>query len=123
VEGTTYYYVTQSDNGCESDPDIISIFMEFCEVVLEMPNVITADANNVNDLFHPVKLENITEMHTTILNRWGEVLYETDDININWSANDLSGNSVTDGTYFYIIKMVDRYGNESQIHGNIQVIR
>ena len=122
-EGTTTYYVTQSNNGCESAPDTISIFMEFCEAVIEMPNVITVTGDNVNELLIPLRLDNVQELQTTIMNRWGNVIFETNDLQINWDGNDGSGKPVNDGTYFYILNYLDVGGSEGQVHGNVQVIR
>lgn len=122
VEGTTTYYVTQSVNGCEGPAASVSIFMESCEAIVVIPNVITPDGDNVNDVFHPIELINVTELQTTILNRWGNLIYETNDVNINWNGVDMSGNQVSEGTYFYMITYKDVAGDQHEIHGRVQVI-
>ena len=124
IEGTTVYYVTQSVNGCEGPPSSVSIFLENCEATIVMPNVFTPNtSDDINGIFHPVYMDGVTEAQTTILNRWGNVIYETNDQNINWDGLDKNGKEVEEGTYFWKMVYSDLNGDEYIIHGNVQVIR
>lgn len=38
-----------------------------------------------NDIFHPVS-QNITEYHLEIFNRWGELIFTSDDLKIGWDG-------------------------------------
>ncbi len=123
IEGTTNYYVTQSINGCEGPPSSVDIFLENCEATIVMPNVFTPNSDFTNNLFHPVYMDGVTKAETTILNRWGNVVFSTDDQDINWTGYDVSGNKVKEGTYFWKMIYTDLNGDEFIIHGNVQVIR
>ncbi|MCJ8289909.1 MAG: gliding motility-associated C-terminal domain-containing protein [Crocinitomicaceae bacterium] len=123
IEGTTNYYVTQSTNGCEGPPASIGIFLENCEATIVMPNVFTPNPDATNSLFHPVYMDGVTKAETTILNRWGNVIYVTDDLAINWNGLNSSGKEVQEGTYFWKMVYSDLNGDEFIIHGNVQVIR
>lgn len=122
IEGTTDYYVTQSINGCEGPAAIIGIFLENCEATIVMPNVFTPNADPTNSLFHPVFMDGVTKAETTILNRWGNVIFETDNQDINWDGTS-NGKEVEEGTYFWKMVYSDLNGDEFVIHGNVQVIR
>lgn len=123
IEGTTTYYVTQSLNGCEGAPASIGIFLENCEATIVMPNVFTPNTDGTNSLFHPVFMDGVTEAQTIVVNRWGNVIFETDDQQINWNGYDKSGKEVEEGTYFWKMTYRDLNFDEFVIHGNVQVIR
>ena len=124
IEGTTNYFVTQSVNGCEGPASSVDIFLENCEATIVMPNVFTPNPDGTNSLFHPVYMDGVTSAETTILNRWGNVIYQTEDHAINWNGlNNNTGKEVEEGTYFWKMVYTDLNGDEFVIHGNVQVIR
>ena len=54
-----------------------------------------------------------------IINRWGEVVLDTDNYLNDWEGKDISGKELTDGVYTYLLKEPD--GNLK--HGIIHLIR
>ena len=67
-----------------------------------LPNVFTPNGDGKNDLFHPLPYQFIDQIEMTITNRWGKVVYETTDPDINWDGTDKgNGSPVPDGVYFY----------------------
>lgn len=61
-------------------------------------------------------------MKITILNRWGNLIYEEDSANPVWNGKDKAGLMVTDGTYFYNYEAVGTNNERFDGHGFIQVI-
>lgn len=124
IEGTTNYFVTQSVNGCEGPASSVDIFLENCEATIVMPNVFTPNTDGTNALFHPVYMDGVTTAETFILNRWGNVIFQTGDQDVNWDGlNAKTGKAVEEGTYFWKMVYTDLNGDEFVIHGNVQVIR
>ena len=121
--GNPTYYVTQTENGCESPASPVSIIIVGCDGIIEVPNVITIDGDNVNEFFTPIVALNLVEMNTLIVNRWGNVIFQTNDIAINWNGTDASGKQVEEGTYFYKITYLDLADNEVVLHGSVQVVK
>lgn len=85
---------------------------------VEMPNVFTPNADGFNDVFSTILLDNVAQFKCTILNRWGQKVYETHDPYINWD-----GQNQPDGTYYYLIDIIDSHGKEQSEHGFFQLIR
>jgi gliding motility-associated-like protein len=88
---------------------------------LLMPNVFTPGSDHLNDAFTPVS-SNLPAMHTTILNRWGERVFETDDPAINWTGDDQQHKPVSAGVYFWIVDYSSGNTKQRQ-HGSVTVIR
>jgi gliding motility-associated-like protein len=65
------------------------------------PNVITPNEDGINDYFIIQEGELFTQIELTILNRWGNVVYYTNDY-----KNDFGGKlDVSDGVYFYVANL------------------
>lgn len=78
--------------------------VSLCEVEeLPLPNVISPNGDGLNDAW--VVPEPVTPMHLRIYNRWGNLVYESENYANNWSGETMQGEKVTDGTYFYILTM------------------
>jgi len=83
-----WYWVTvASEHGCMA-MDSIYVMMqeEIPEVILRIPNAFTPDGDGLNDTFKtvPWKPEEITSFKMMIFNRWGEFMWETDDLYEGW---------------------------------------
>jgi gliding motility-associated-like protein len=114
-QGTYWVQVTQ--NNC-SLTDTILITEEECELILEIPNVFTPNNDGVNDVLVPKSNFGVISMNTTIYNRWGNKIYETDNLFIEWD-----GQFATDGTYFWVIDYSGLNGNKLSKKGQLALLR
>lgn len=90
------------------------------EITIELPNVITANNDGVNDYFFP-KTIGVDSYKMTILNRWGNSVYN--ETNGKWDGNNEVGKPCVEGTYFYRIEAKDLKKNLIKKTGFIQLIR
>ena len=68
-----------------------------CEVPIYIPNSFTPNSDGVNETFQPINLpQNPLEYRFEIYNRWGEMIFQTEDITQGWS-----GENATIGSYTY----------------------
>ena len=92
---------------------------ELC-VLLES-NVFTPNGDQVNDEL--VFSENCNMEGTVLIfNRWGEVVYESEDLLQTWDGTAKSGKLVTSGTYFYNIEVRSKFGQKETKSGFITII-
>lgn len=63
-----------------------------------IPNVITPNGDNKNDLFVIKNLSDHSPASISIMNRWGQVVYTNPDY-----KNDWDGGNVADGVYFGVL--------------------
>lgn len=63
-----------------------------------IPNVMTPNGDNKNDLFTIKNLMDWTTREVTIMNRWGQMVYYNSDY-----KNDWDGGTLSDGVYFGVL--------------------
>lgn len=110
-EEVTYYHSTDLGLlGCYAVTAIDSVGNEsaFSNVecrdncpFYELPNAFTPNGDGQNEIFTAFPFRFIANVDMKIFNRWGNLVYETTDPNINWDGTNMSGDELTDGVYFY----------------------
>ncbi len=112
--------------GFESDHSNIEC-VDNCPVY-ELPNVFSPTGDNINDYFTPkTGFRFVEKVDFRVYDRWGRLVYETTDPQINWDGTDIeTGNDLEAGTYFYICRVYEKFllGNEHyKIQGTISLMR
>ena len=106
------YVVTATDSfGNES---VISnqICAENCPEY-KLPNVFSPNEDNVNDLFVPIKNKHIESVDMKIFNRWGQEVFQTNEVKINWNGRKRGEKGdCSEGVYFYVCTI-----NELKLNG------
>jgi gliding motility-associated-like protein len=117
--------IEQTADGC-SYLHTMNVVMENCVVeqdVIFIPNVFTANNDNLNDTFKIIVQGGIVE-EGYILNRWGNVIAEFSENQLSWDGTDMkSGLPVQDGVYTYIIYFKPANDVRETYHGFVTVIR
>lgn len=74
------------------------------EVEIMLPNVFSPDGNGLNDYFF-INAELPEGTILSVFNRWGEQVFHSDSYKNDWNGNTKSGQPLTEGTYFVIMKL------------------
>lgn len=74
-----------------------------------------------NDIFIPV-IEGVTEMSMTIYNRWGNVMFTSQNKNVGWDGY-YQGKLCPADVYYYKIEMKFSNGERRTEHGDVTLIR
>ena len=88
---------------------------------LYIPSAFTPDGDGVNDAFG-AKGKNIISLKMKIYNRWGELVYETDQLNDTWDGT-YKGKPLPDGTYYFIITYQLINSRVETLKGNLTILR
>jgi gliding motility-associated-like protein len=80
------------------------LVVDTCYVPLTLPNVFTPDGDGINDYWQPFVIGNFDEFEILVYNRWGTMVYTTDNPAFMWDGKNTGGNLVSDGVYYYIAK-------------------
>ncbi len=86
-----------------------------------MPNAFTPNGDNVNDVFKPIGV-GIQKLQISIYNRWGELMYSSNDKNAAWDGTFM-GKEVQQGAYLYFIEAKGLYGTFQYFKGMVMLNR
>jgi gliding motility-associated-like protein len=95
------------------------------EPVVIAPNVFSPNADNNNELFY-LNTKNVTTLQLTILNRWGNVVFEKSSVNLindnpAWDGK-IDGVLASEGIYFYTYLATGLNGQEVTGHGFLHLV-
>lgn len=123
VLGLKDIYTTKLSDVCfgyveePTEPEIIE---EKCTLLAN--NVITPNGDGKNDEIF-LGTDCTVEFKAIIMNRWGNIVFESNDINEGWGGKDQKGNDLSDGTYFYKSSYVFSDGTGEEKTGFITIVR
>ena len=86
-----------------------------------VPSAFTPNNDNLNDGFG-VKGIAINQFSIEIYNRWGEKLYQSNDIDEKWVPKFM-GNDIQEGIYLYLINYTDFKDNSYRKAGTITLLK
>lgn len=121
---TSYRLSVSNQYGCK---DSIPVHVEVsCPPRLFVPNVLTPDSKDVNSVMN-VYGAFYTDFELTVFNRWGEIIYETNDPRATWDGT-YRGELMPIGVYPWIISYDAEYEeykkpNKFKLKGDITLIR
>ena len=101
VESGVYRVVLQVSNEyCTLDS--VTFEVKISDSFLEVPNTFTPNGDGSNDEFRVV-YKSIKEFHCWIYNRWGKLVYKSDDPAKGWDGT-INGRPAAVGAYYYVIR-------------------
>ncbi|MNJ90912.1 TQO small subunit DoxA [compost metagenome] len=102
--------IVETADGCIDS--ITKPFQVFGE--LKIPNIVTANGDHTNDEFYITNLKPNTKLY--IQNRWGNIVFATDNYKNDWGGIDITGEKLQDGVYFYQLITVDGKMWQGNVH-------
>lgn len=114
--GGTYTLIVSSN--CASDT-VTTVVIQIPAVDPDnLPNAFTPNGDAVNDIYAvPSMFDYTTDFNVKIFNRWGAVVFQTNDPEIKWSPKNIS-----DGVYFMAIVYNDCNHELKYLNQSITVI-
>lgn len=100
------YFITSVDSFNNESERSNVVCVDNCPI-LRLPNAFTPNGDEKNDYFRPIKdsIDFVDQVTISIYNRYGKLVFETNDPQINWNGRDTnSGSDLPVGTYFYTIR-------------------
>ncbi|MEL6660018.1 MAG: cohesin domain-containing protein, partial [Bacteroidota bacterium] len=125
VEGLctgTYMLQVTDANGCTSSVVMVDVADERFECFEERV-VITPDGNGSNDEFIIFCAEALTDNHLEIYNRWGQLVFMTDNYDNTWEGTSQNGDELPAGPYYWVLDYFSTTGEPLQRRGSLTIVR
>lgn len=115
---TTQYIISVVDsNGCINSDTVLVIL----DGAIYVPNTFTPNGDGVNDVF-VVKGKEIKTFEFWIFDRWGELIFHTNNMNVYWDGT-FGGRPVQIDTYIWKMEYEDYQNHYGNLIGHVNVIR
>lgn len=121
----TFSVSVQDTNNCTSSEMVtITVYQTCSDAFLKFPNIFTPNNDGKNETFKAYRLQNLVPeiKSMRIFNRWGKVIYQTNDIEAGWDGT-FNGTPVNNGVYVYTLEIVCFDGSTELKQGNVTLIR
>ena len=124
-EETTSYtvFVTNEETGCVVERDTIIYVLDFTcgRPNIFLPNAFTPNNDGVNDELY-LRGVNVEKMYLAVYNRWGQLIFESAELNRGWDGT-LSGKPSPADVYGYFFEVTCGNGETYFERGNVTLIR
>jgi gliding motility-associated-like protein len=123
INAPTMFTVMVADtNGCmATDSVLVNVILD-CGDKIFIPNSFTPNGDETNDRFCVRSLELMGIKTFRVFNRWGEMVFETNDLNQCWDGK-FNGTAVNPDVYVYYAEGICTNGKIKMLKGNVTVIR
>lgn len=85
------------------------------------PTAFTPNADGLNDVFN-VFGQYVDQFEMQIFNRWGEMMFHTEDLNEGWDGR-FNGTLMPEGTYVFRANITDQAGRSFERSGTLVLLR
>ncbi len=117
--------IVTSINGCADTTQKVVIIND--ELIFYVPNTFTPDGDTYNQTFQPIFTSGYDPLVFSMLiyNRWGEVVFETNDASMGWDGTfGENGNMVQEGVYTWKIEFKTNKKDKHQlVTGSVNILR
>jgi len=89
-----------------------------------IPNAFTPNGDGRNEtFFDPGYATNVQDLSMNIYNRWGQLVYTSDNLSTTWDGTDSKGNLAPQGVYIYALKVTTYSGKHYDYTGSVTLLR
>jgi gliding motility-associated-like protein len=123
LQNTTIFTVYVSDGICTvSDTVEVKVYEIICDLpYVYVPNAFSPNGDQNNDILY-VRGLFVEKLIFRVFDRWGEMVFETEDVNIGWDGI-YQGKKLDPDVYDYYLKVVCYGGLEKITKGNITLMK
>ncbi len=112
-----------------ADDSIVAVYVNYCGPKpplpindnIFIPSAFSPNGDGINDVFK-ISGKNINSINLKIFNRWGMLVFESNDVNNVWDGK-FQGADLQSGVYVYTAYIRNNDGTEKQTSGNILLLK
>lgn len=112
------YVIATNEFGCNDTATIpVRVLPEYSFYV---PNTLTPNGDGINELFKGYGI-GIDSYVLRVFNRWGELLFETNDLSEGWDGT-YQGALCPQGSYVYAVDLTNVFGRFKRYRGMLLLL-
>lgn len=119
-EETTTYCARTTENGCENE-SCVTVYVDVLCGDLFVPNAFSPNGDGSNDCLK-VYSNCLETVLFRVYSRWGELLYESEDIDGCWDGTN-GGSDLNTGVYTFTVQATLINGEEVELKGNTTLFK
>ncbi|MDC1189120.1 gliding motility-associated C-terminal domain-containing protein, partial [Flavobacteriales bacterium] len=129
VGQTGQFIATKTNEFSCSIQDSLTVNQSCEEVEIILPNIFTPNGDGTNESLTPIEDPNklltyTTEVNYIVYNRWGRVMYASENILPIWDGkSQVNGKDCPTGVYYWILKYKTIQGEEKATNGFTHLVR
>jgi gliding motility-associated-like protein len=97
--GANVFRWTVDNSVCNERSDDVVVYMQ--ELII--PNAFSPNDDGINDQFTVPGLEYYMNVSFSVFNKWGNIVYSSNDYRNDWKGQNNSGEVLTDDTYYFLL--------------------
>lgn len=113
-------HITSPVNQCEGDDSIRVRVVE--QASIYVPSGFTPNGDGLNDLLRPIGVGYARINYFRVYNRWGEQVFYTTKFKEGWNGI-WKGTPADAGVYFWVLSVINRFGEEEIKKGDATLVR
>lgn len=118
-----WFWVKSSSKNCGTKTDSVYVRYKNCDCEIYIPNSFTPNDDDRNDIFNPVFQCEYSYFALTIYDRWGNIVYNSNNINGKWDGR-FKGNPCPDDVYIYHLEAIQKSNDKKVVRkGHISLFR
>jgi gliding motility-associated-like protein len=116
------YRCQVTDSEGETVEGIITVKKEWRYCSVFVPSAFSPNGDGLNDIFRVKIQDDITEFHMMVYDRWGHMVFESDDPTRGWDGSAGSIKSLS-ATYLWAITYLDNKKQATKQQGTVVLVR
>jgi gliding motility-associated-like protein len=117
------YWIKSTSKTCGTKTDSVTVKYKNCECDIYIPNNFTPNDDDRNDLFYPVFQCDYSYFLLTIMDRWGNIVYTSNNINGKWDGK-FKSNPCPDDVYVFRLEAIQKSNDKKIVrNGHISLFR
>jgi gliding motility-associated-like protein len=122
LPNTTYYYRASAMTPGGTVNGVTLSFTTLSKTDILVPSAFSPNGDGQNDVLIPITVGIQKFGYFRVLNRWGQVMFETREMGKGWDGN-YRGNPQPMDTYSFIVEGVDVLGKTIRKNGGVLLVR
>ena len=113
----------EDNNGCRDS--IQKPLLVKSDLLFYVPDAFTPNSDGENDLFGPegFQMDKWQYYHLKVWSQWGELIFESTDLNQLWDGKTKSGLNAPIDNYVWSIRINDELGKQTHHTGTVNLLR